>query len=188
MSTPQISELNVQKIHAAPADRRVTQIKVYGSSAALTFDATLTAKDQCPTVTVESACARNDGSGSYDWDNKIAFQFSKGELPVVAAVLLGYLPHCEFRFHGPSRNKSCALSLDPSQTRYVLTMAGDGKAQRRVPIGPEDAFYVAGLFIGQLRNVSPWLSAEDINLLLRQIIEPLKRHKKATDAGTRGPY
>lgn len=187
MPTPQNNERTVERIPVAPVERRANQIKVYGSTAALTFDATLTAKDQCPTVTVESACARSDGSGSYDWDNKIAFQFSKGELPMVAAVLLGYLPHCEFRFHGPARNKSCALSLDPSQTRYVLTMAGDGKVQRRVPIGPEDAFYVAGLFIGQLRKISPWLSAEDINLLLRQIIQPLKGRKSTPGAGTPAP-
>jgi hypothetical protein len=72
-------------------------VHVYGQKAALCFEPTLT-RSNVPTITLDAAVAR--GQRQYDWSSKIRLQLTRQELPVAAAVLLGFRAKCEFKNHG----------------------------------------------------------------------------------------
>lgn len=122
---------------------------VYGKTAAISFEAEVTRKNQ-PTVGVHGAVATADGS--HDWDNKIQMQLTPRELPRLAAVLLGYASHMEARFHGDSKDKQFKIERQPQNLYVILQQAG--LPVRAVPMPFEDAVFVSQLVLRQLARFS----------------------------------
>lgn len=144
---------------------RRLSVHVYGSKAALCFEPDMT-RGGVHTIALDAALAT--GQRQYDWQNKIRVQLTQTELPVAACVLLGWIPRCEYRNHGPDNDKG--FSLENQTGRVFVRVFAKGLGLRAVPIEPPDIYRVTTLFLRQLRENSPWLSGMDIMHALRATI------------------
>ena len=126
-------------------ERDYLSFHVYGGKAALCFGADQTRRG-LHTVYLDAAPAV--GEREYDWTQRIRIQLTRIELPEVAAVLLGYLPKCEFGNHGAERTKG--FSIEAQQGKFFVKVWEKGNSVRAVPMILEDAFYVSGLLLRQL--------------------------------------
>jgi hypothetical protein len=128
---------------------------VYGRRAALCFEVDVT-RGGVPTIALDAANCIN--ANTYNWAKKTRIQMTRAELPVVAAVLLGSRASCEFKAHGPDKSKGFALERQAGGKVFAKVMDKD-QPMKAVPIEAADAFYVASLFLLQIRRGSPWLDA-----------------------------
>lgn len=149
---------------SAPREFEYT-MHVYGGKAALCFEPTTTRGDDF-TVALDSATS--NAPRQYDWKNKLRLQLTRDELPVVAGVLLGLIPRCEYKNHGPGNDKGFSIE-DQGDKLFVRTWAKDHPA-RAVPMTPEDAYRIATLFLRQLGLNAPWMSANDIIQTIRMVV------------------
>lgn len=140
------------------------KVRVYSHSGALTFEASTT-REGTPTISLDAAEALADMG--YDWASKIQIQFTAKELPVVAAVMMGFAPFCEYGGHGEAKDKHFMLK---HQRDKVFVRVWSSHGARAVPIEMPDAYYVSGLLLLQLRDAMPWLSGQEISTLLRATI------------------
>jgi hypothetical protein len=145
---------------------------VYGAKAALCFEPDET-RFGIHTVCIEAADA--SGPKQYDWGNKIRVQLTRDELPVVTAVLFGWLPRCEYKNHGEDNSKG--FSLEDQGDKLFMRVFARGRQVKAVPIPPEDAFYLAQLFLGQMKKNAPGLSGGEILTTLRQVLAARKREQ-----------
>lgn len=143
---------------------------VYGAKAALCFEPDET-RFGIHTVCIEAADAT--GPKQYDWGNKIRVQLTRDELPVTTAVFFGWLPRCEYKNHGEDNSKG--FSLEDQGDKLFMRVFARGRQVKAVPIPPEDAFYLAQLFLGQLKKNAPGLSGGEILTTLRQVLVARKR-------------
>ena len=138
--------------------------KAYGRKAALEFRA-FVAEQGYDTVMLEAASAR--GERRYDWGNKISVMMMQRELPEVAAVLLGALKGCEFRHHGPRKNKGFSIENQGGKFFVRVFRTGDERELHGVPVPFEDAFYIAALVLRQLGRAVRGADAATIVTALR---------------------
>lgn len=143
---------------------RPKSVHVYGGKGALCFEEDET-KNGFHTIAIDAA--PSTGPKQYDWANKIRIQLTREELPVLLAVMLGVLPQCEYKNHGPQNNKGFGVQ-DQGNQYYVRVFGPDGV--RAVPMTPEDAFRVTAMLIKQMRKNYEGLEAGDILTLVRVII------------------
>ena len=136
-------------------------VHVYGGKAALCFEPDET-RSGVPTIAVDAAHAV--GEREYSWKEKLRIQFTTLELPQVVAVLVGSVPRCEFKGHGPGKNKG--FSLENQGGHFFAKVFAPG-AVRAVPMPVEYAYPVAALFLRQLGLASPWLGSDAILSLVR---------------------
>ncbi len=127
--------------------QRSLSVHVYGKRAALCFDADET-RNRVATVALDAAPSDTDVARRYAWANKIRIQFTQKELPVVAAVLLGHIPRCEYHSHGPNHNKG--FSMENQGQRVFVKVWGKDRGMQAVPIESHDLFAVSGLVLCQL--------------------------------------
>ncbi len=146
----------------ADADR--LSVHVYGGKAALSFEADKT-RDGTHTVALDAAVSV--GERKYDWTNKIRLQLTSRELPVVAAVMLGLVPKCEFKNHGPNNDKGFSMECQIDKV-FVKVFAKD-QALRAVPVDAADAWRVGTVLLRQLRRQCPWMDGQALNLSLRAL-------------------
>ena len=118
-------------------------------------------------ATIGLEAARKQASGnSYDWDNKMVVQVTARELPTVLAVLMGYKNACEFRYHGPGRNKGYAIR---SQNEGVLiTLSAAGAIAINVPVEPSDLFSLTTLVVNRLQMNQKMMSIDALLEILRR--------------------
>lgn len=145
----------------APEDRK--SVHVYGGKAALCFEADIT-KGGIHTVALDGATATSPRN--YDWEHKVRVQMTRQELPVVAAVLCGVLPSCEFKNHGEDNTKGFSIERQQGGKFYIKVFAKNSGV-RGVPVMAPDAFYVASLIMRQLQKESPWLDGTSLMSLIR---------------------
>lgn len=132
---------------------------VYGRFA-FAFDAT-TGPTGRPTVGIDAA-ERAPGAGRQApglWDDKIRLHLTAIELPEVIAVLLGWLPRCEFKHHGPAKDKGFELE---HQGQNLFIKVFRPKTVRAVAIDPEGALRVAHLMLHQFCRARGLMSADGI--------------------------
>lgn len=153
-------------------DRARSGRHVYGAKAALCFEADET-RFGIHTVCIEAADAT--APKQYDWGNKIRVQLTRDELPVVTAVLFGWLPRCEYKNHGEDNSKG--FSLEDQGDKLFMRVFARARQVKAVPIPPEDAFYLAQLFLGQMKKNAPGLSGGEILTTLRQVLAARKREQ-----------
>lgn len=153
-----------------PRDENISH-HVYGGKAALCFETDMTrggedGKNSIFTISLDGA--PSIGTRKYDWKNKTRIQMTRAELPIVTAVLLGFLPRCEFKNHGPQSDKG--FSIEDQGDKLFIKIFAKETPVKAVPVTPEDAFEVAKLFMRQLRKNAPWLSGQDVMNLIKTVI------------------
>lgn len=137
---------------------------VYGGKAALCFE-TDTTRGGVHTIALDAAPVVNPRE--YDWNSKIRIQLTRQEMPIVAAVLFGLHPSCEFKNHGPEKDKGFFIEAQPG--KFFVKVFAKG-AKHAVPMEVADAYRVATLFLRQLRKDSPWMTAGDILTTIRAVV------------------
>lgn len=134
---------------------------IYGSNAALCFN--LTEKDGRKTINVDAAPILG-GQRRFDWQNKIALLVTESELPFLLAVLYGWLPEFEGKFHGQQKNKSFKVVNQQGKIFFSLSLAGKSFG---VPIGGADAFYLLAKIMGHISSDYPGVSISDLSFMLQ---------------------
>lgn len=140
-----------------------SKFHVYGNKAALCFEEDVT-RGGVPTIALDAA--PSDAPRSYKWGSKTRIQMTRAELPVVASVLLGTRTRCEFKAHGQDKTKGFSLERQAGGKVFVRVFEKD-QPVKAVPIEAADVFYVASLFMLQIRRISPWLDAASAIDLVR---------------------
>ncbi|WP_144402094.1 hypothetical protein [Geoalkalibacter subterraneus] len=162
---------------------------VYGGKAALCFetDTTRGGKDGKNAIfTIALDGAASTAPRQYDWANKVRIQLTRDELPVVTAVLLGLLPSCEYRNHGVAKDKGFSIE-DQGDKLFIKIFAKDSPV-KAVPVTAEDAFYVAQLFVRQLRKNAPWLSGMDVVSLVKAVVVGRKQRQPQSQPRNANPH
>ena len=151
---------------ASPEARRAfdSNIHVYGARAAVEFRPDVN-RANFPTVVIDAADAV--GERRYDWAHKLCVQLTPRELPAVAAVLTGLLPSCEFKHHGPEKNKGFSLTRQERDIAVRVFQGGEDKSMKIVPMPLEEAFYVSCLVLRQLRRAYGGFDGPTVAFALR---------------------
>lgn len=139
---------------------------VYGGKAALCFEADTT-KSDVPTVALDAAPSA--GPRQYNWADKIRVQLTRDELPVVAAVFLGFMPGCEFKNHGADNDKG--FSMENQGARIFVRVFAKDQGVRAVPVEAADAYHVTALLMRQIRLCYPWLDGQAVALMLKSLAQ-----------------
>jgi hypothetical protein len=166
-NTTKESDASQKPEQSVPRDEeqdRPKSVHVYGSKAALCFEEDET-RGGFHTVALDAATAT--GPKQYNWSEKIRIQLTREEMPVLLAVMLGVLPHCEYKNHGTQNNKGFAVE-DQGDQFFVRVFSPDGV--RAVPMTPEDAFRVTAMLVKQMRRNYEGIDSSDILTLVRVII------------------
>jgi len=147
---------------------------VYGKKAAVEFSADTTKaksnKPGRPTVAIEAAFASQGAERSYNWKDGIRIQLTLQELPIVAAVLLGYINKAEFTQRGSS-GKGFVLERSENKILTKVLQSGGGNTMRVVPITGSDIFYVTAIVIGQLQKTIPDVGEGLLFGMLRSMVQ-----------------
>lgn len=151
--------------------RRFHSYHVYGGKAALCWEDDTTRAGEA-TVRLEAASAT--GPRQYDWSNKVIIQLTRDELPCVAAVFLGLIPEAKGSNHGQGDNGGKWFEIQHQGSKLFCKVGDPQSKMKAVPIEAQDAYWVATLLIRQIRAARPWLSGEDVVMLLRTIIARMK--------------
>lgn len=143
---------------------------VYASSAALKIElATLRAGEASGalqyTVQIDGAKAKGNG---YDWIRKVPFQFTRRELPVLAAFLLGMGgKKLAFANHGPNTDKH--LEIEDQGAHLFVKMRVSGGPVVALPVPPADVFGWGELCLVGLQMNRPAIGTDGHLALLRRI-------------------
>lgn len=133
------------------------KVRCFGSNAALTVEATpLLVKGEPAGHTVNLDVAPRQGE-SVNWSRKITLQLSETELPIMAAVCLGYLPKANFKRSG----KGIVIERQPNKL-FISATQGSGNAFA-LPLPMGQTFQVASLILLQLQKQT---ALADGNLLI----------------------
>lgn len=116
------------------------KVRVFASSGALCAEAVTSAK-AFPTVNLEFALTRGKTT---QWDRKIVIQPDARELPLLAALLLGYR-----RSLSLSRDEK-GLEIQRQAKRRVYCRASSAQQLIALPIEGGDAYRLATLVLRQL--------------------------------------
>jgi hypothetical protein len=157
---------------------------VYGGKAALCFETDTTRGGEDGKNAIFTICL--DGAAStaprkYDWKNKVRVQLTRDELPQATAVLMGMMPFFEGKNHGPQNDKG--FSIEDQGDKFFVRVFAKDVPVKAVPMTPEDAFYVAQLFVRQLRKNAPWLSGQDLMTLLKTVVANRKQARPNQQRG-----
>ncbi len=118
--------------------------RCYGARAALTVEATTLMQRGTPVGwTVNFDVAPRNGD-SIDWCRKITLQLNETELPILAAVCLGYLPFADFK----RPQKGLHIERQPGKL-YLSATQGPGTAYS-LPIPTGQTFLIGTLVLKQL--------------------------------------
>lgn len=139
----------------SPSDQ--PKVRCYGANAALTVEATpLMVKGVPDGHTVNLDVAPRQGENVL-WAQKITIQLSDTELPILAAVCLGFLPKAHFK----RSDKGIFVERQPNKL-FISATQGSGKVfALPLPIG--DTFHVSSLVLSQLQKQAGFC---DSNLLI----------------------
>ena len=148
----------------APPDR--VQCRVYGGKAALCIEPDETRQGE-PTLRIEAA--RATAPRKYDWRQKLSLQLTREELPVIAATVLGFLTHCEYKNHGPNQDKG--LEIVHQGTHLYVRLFQKDRGVVAVPVTAADSYALGALCLRQLRKTAPWLSDQGVMTLLKLTVQ-----------------
>ena len=158
--------------------KRQPKHHIYGSKAALTIELDrLRERDESGqerwSLMVEAALAKS--ARSYDWDHKIAFQLTRGELPAVAATLMGYLESLHLKNHGAQSDKSLDLQ---NQGDKVFVKLSQGKQMMAGPVTSGDVHaWLELVMLALLRNAPE--VGEMMHMAMIKRVAEMERFKAA---------
>lgn len=119
------------------------KVKCFGSKAALCAEATMAVKQGVPTVNLEVAPRLAE---NVDWQRKIVIQLSDSELPLLCALVMGYIPALHLKRPG----KGIEIERQDNKL-FVKASSGSGNLFV-MPVTIGDTFRLATLLLSQLKQ------------------------------------
>lgn len=165
----------------SPPER--VQCRIYGGKAALCIESDATRQNE-PTLRIEAAPAT--APRAYDWKQKRTLQLTREELPVLAATVLGLLPRCEYKNHGPNQDKG--LEIVHQDTHLFVRLFQKDAGVLAVPVTAADSYALGALCLRQLRKAAPWLSDQGVLALLRLTVQRMQTGAAAIDDPATGRH
>jgi|LNFM01.1.fsa_nt_gb hypothetical protein len=138
-------------------------VHAYGAKAALAWDLDET-RGGHKTVSIEAAAAI--GPQQYAWDDKIIFQLTVRQLPLVLATLMRWRQLTEFKRHGDHMDKELLLRVDGHKVVVFLAQAQQARA---VAIDALDLLSVASLCMKALHANHPHLSQDALLTMVKAL-------------------
>jgi hypothetical protein len=120
--------------------------RCFGNSAALCAEATVLQKTGEPTVNLEVAPKNQQ---QVQWANKVTLQLGVNELPLLAALCLGYLPNVEFK----RPNKGITIERQAQKLFIKASQSGGGLFVLPIPMA--ETYQLCTLVLSQLHKSSP---------------------------------
>lgn len=149
---------------------RAHGMHVYASSAALKIELDVLRGSEeggAPQYTLQIEAARSS-NGRYQWQQKVPFQLTARELPVLASFLLGFAgSSLAFRNHGPNTDKS--LEIEDQGAKLYVKLGYASRAPIPVPVDAADVFAWGELCLVALRLNRPLLDGQATLALLRRL-------------------
>lgn len=133
---------------------------LYGGKAAFCFTKCTTQTGGYPTVSIDAARAVPGAERSYDWKNKVIFQLTVGELPLVYGVFSGAFPELSLVGHGKANNKS--LTIKDQEGKYFLSMQFGREPSIAIPATAKDTFRVMIMLLEQMKANAEGLDTRDV--------------------------
>jgi len=168
------SESNSGKSHSNKSHEPRLEHVGYGKNAAFQFSSGRgKGQDGFSTVFIESAkrLSPNDpNSREYNWKAKIIVQVMPSELPIVIAVLLGFLPSCEFKNHGQD-NKWFAI--ENQGKNYCMKMGASQKELNVAPITLVDALQFGTIALVSYTKNYPGLTSDAALTTIRMMAKQM---------------
>lgn len=124
------------------------KVKCFGKRAALTIEATMIHKAGCPplpTINLEVAPRQDE---RVEWARKIVIQLSDSELPVLCAVLMGYLPEIHLKRQGKG------IEVTRQTSRLFVRATAGAENMFMLPLDIGDTFRASALLLSQLGRQS----------------------------------
>jgi hypothetical protein len=133
------------------------KVRCYGARAALTAEATFIIRDGQPAVAALNLDVAPRHAEHVQWTKKITLQLGEAELPLFAALCLGFLPKVHFK-----RPTKGIVIERQSNKLFVSATQGQGTAYA-LPIPIAQSFQLGVLALTQLKKQ---MSCADNALLL----------------------
>lgn len=160
------------------APREFKSVHTYGGKSALCFSASTTRGDDVQhTVNIDGAMS--SGVRVYDWKNKVIFQLTVPEIPLVIGVLHGFIDKLELKGHGRENEK--ALVIENQGDKYFISLLCKGESPRGVPVPAKDIYSIITLLLRQALKNDPFL---DTNYIIK-LSERICRMHSAAGNGLR---
>lgn len=155
---------------------------IYASNTALTVEAQRT-PGGAHTIGLDATYKRGS---EFVWQDKIAIQVTRTELPVVVSVLMGWVKECQYRFHGTEKNKGFSLV----HQGHIILVALEQKDRGviRVPVTPPDAFEMGMMTLGQLAQNYPGMGVRDVMEVCRLTTGRMMSLKTADNGAISGQH
>jgi len=117
------------------------------------------------TIQIDVAAAKS--ANVYDWERKISFQFTRRELPLLAATLMGYTTKpLKLSNHGPDRDKSLDIEDHHSDRLFIrLRQSGHRIA---MPVFAEDLHAWLTVVMQALKHNNPELDGTLLLAMLKR--------------------
>ncbi len=133
------------------------KVRCYSAHAALTAEATSIIRDGQPSVAALNLDVAPRHADQVQWTKKITLQLGEAELPLFAALCLGFLPKVHFK----RPTKGIVIERQPNKL-FVSATQGQGTAYA-LPIPIAKSFQLGVLALSQLKKQ---MSCKDEALLL----------------------
>ena len=175
----QVESSNVHVLLPAAERRAPSQVEqrkfershhVYASTGAACFEPVEIPSDKDEhdmTHSIQIEMAKAVSLRRYDWDHKIIFRLTLRELPVFAAVLMGYSDFLACGNHGPSNDKFLEVREQPEQGSVFVKLK-QGKRVVAVPVGAEEVFALGAMVLKVLQKNAPHLDSQTILQLVQR--------------------
>lgn len=138
-------------------------LHIYGGKASLCIEEGVNANGE-PCLFLDAA--NSTGPRKYDYANKTRIMFTRLELPMIAAVLLGLVPRVEYKNHGAEKNK--AFSIERQDNAFFVKVFEGSKPIKPVPVGAADAFYMQSFVLGFLKKQTG-MDVTEIKIMLASL-------------------
>ncbi len=168
-----VASSNCPGNRAAPTDSsqdrpwvRDHGVHIYGQKAAMKIELDLLRGDpgMPARYTVQLELAPAKAARTFDWQRKVGFQFTRRELPLLGAMLLGYAGDAlVLTNHGPEHDKRLELQM---QGPSLYVKLRQGARALALPVGPADTFAWSAITLNALKKND---EALDCGLLLEML-------------------
>lgn len=133
------------------------QLNTFGGKHAFQVESSIT-KNGWHTVNIEAAARENPNDPNnkrYLWANKTVLQMTKAELPIFAAVMLGFLPSARFDNHD-----SKWLEVENQSRNFFIKSGAPNKGVHVAPVPTVEAYMYGTLALTQYCRNFHGLSTE----------------------------
>ncbi|QHE89381.1 hypothetical protein [Hydrogenophaga sp. BPS33] len=143
-------------------------VHVYGQKAAFKIELEQRREDQPDggQFTVQLEFAEAKGARAFDWVNKIGFQFTRRELPLLGAMLMGYAGDAlDLANHGPEQDKRLELR---QQGGRLFVKLRKGVRAIAIPVEPADVYEWSVIVLTALKKNRTDLDSASILEILKR--------------------